>query len=133
MFSDSEVSLLFALRSKCVKVCKANFRTHFKSTQDVFCKFCNESKFDDQPHMLECKELNKHVLSNELAKQQVKYSDIFENTEKQKEITCLFSKLLQIRSDKTINNYPSTPQYGVGSAEDLQDLHECIDSMSFGK
>ena len=131
MFSDSEVSLLFALRSKCVKVCKANFRSHFKYTHDMFCKFCNESKSDDQPHMLECKELNKHVLSDELAKHKVRYSDIFEDTEKQKEITSLFSKLLQIRNDKTIN--PSTPQYCAGSAEDLQDLHECIDSMGFGK
>ena len=105
MFSDSEVSLLFALRSKCVKVCKANFRSHFKYTQDILCKFCDENKADDQPHMLECKELNKHVISDELAKQQVIYNDIFEDPEKQKQTTSLFSKLLQIRSDKTNDNH----------------------------
>ena len=97
------------------------------------CKFCDENKADDQPHMLERKELNKHVISDELAKQQVIYNDIFEDPEKQKQTTSLFSKLLQIRSDKTNDNHPSTPQDGVGSAEDLQDLQHSIDSLSFGK
>ena len=72
-------------------------------------------------------------LSIELIEQQVKYSDIFEDPEKQEEIPNLLAQLLQIRNDKTISNYPSTPQYGVGSAKDLQDLQECIDSFSLGK
>ena len=85
LFSDREVSLLFALRSKYVKECKANFRSHYP--QDILCKFCDKNEPDDQQHMLECIELNKHIKSQELSKNNIEYSDIFEDPSKQKEVT----------------------------------------------
>ena len=126
LFSDREVSLLFALRSKCVKECKANFRSHYP--QDILCKFCDENEPDDQQHMLDCIELNKHIKSQELSKNKIEYSDIFEDPSKQKEVTSLFSNLLKIKNDRNHNLHPSTPHYQICSAEDLLNVHQCIDS-----
>ena len=42
LFSDSEVSLLFAMRSMCVRECKANFSSQYRSTQEVYCTLCTE-------------------------------------------------------------------------------------------
>ena len=128
LFSDKEVSLLFALRSKCVKECKANFSSQFKNPQDILCKFCDENKPDDQQHMLDCTELNKHVKSQELSKNRIEYSDIFQDPVKQKEVTNLFSNILKVKNDKDNNLHPSNPQYQICSAGDLLNVHQCIDS-----
>ena len=77
--------------------------------------------------MINCKELNKHIKSQELSKNRIEYSDIFKDPEKQKEITSLFSKILKIKNDKNLNSHPSTLQYQICSAEDLLNVHQCID------
>ena len=108
LFNDKEVSLLFALRSECVRECKANFKSSFKNSQEIFCKICTEKKIDNQPHVLECKVLSKSLKSEEL---EISYEDIFHDTKTQKNVTVLFMKLLQLKS--TLNekeDYPSTLQ-----------------------
>ena len=134
IFTDKEVSLLFALRSMCVKVCKANFSSQYKQTQDILCTSCNEKKVDNQQHVLECKELLKHLKSEEVVKEKILYTDIFEDTVKQKNITTLFAQLMVIKNNKSENKDPSTPQsldYEV--LKTSYNVQSRIASYSFGK
>ena len=39
IFNDKEVSPLFAMRSNCVRQCKANFSSQYKQSQEIFCIF----------------------------------------------------------------------------------------------
>ena len=99
------------LRSECVSECKANFKSYFKNSQEIFCKICIEKKIDNQRHVLECKVLRKNLKSEELVKNKISYEDIFNDTEKQKNVTALFMKLLQLKN--ILNgeeDYPSTLQ-----------------------
>ena len=48
IFNDKEVSLLLAMRSNCVRQCKANFISQYKQSHEMFCIFCSEKKPGDQ-------------------------------------------------------------------------------------
>ena len=48
MFSDEEVNLLFALRSRTVD-CKGNFKSKYKD-MNIICQYCKIHE-DDQPHI----------------------------------------------------------------------------------
>ena len=55
---------------------------------------------DNQPHLLQCQVLQKHLNSEQAAQtKNVKYNDIFESLEKQREVALVMSRLLQIRED----------------------------------
>ena len=56
LFQNSEVCLLFALRSKYVD-CKANFKSQYRNTH-LLCDYCTESD-DTQQHILLCKAICK--------------------------------------------------------------------------
>ena len=107
LFSDSEVSLLFAMRSMCVRECKANFSSQYRSTQEVYCTLCTEQKPDDQKHVLQCKVLSDQLKSDEMVINKISYDDIFKGPTNQKNITSLFSKLLEIKKKSGSTN-PST-------------------------
>ena len=108
IFNDTEVSLLFAMRSNCVRQCKANFSSQYKQSHDILCIFCSEKKPDDQKHLLECKGLIKHLKSEKLVQKKIDYSDIYEDTLKQKNVTALFSELLKVKKELTESYHPST-------------------------
>ena len=110
IFNDKEVSLLFALRSECVRECKANFRSYYKDSQEIFCILCTEKKIDNQQHVLECKVLSNNCKSEELVKNKISYEDIFKDTNKQKNVTALFMQLLQIKNNSSKEDYRSTLQ-----------------------
>ena len=130
IISDKEVSLLFAMRSMCIRECKANFSSTYNPEQ-LLCNFCTEMKRDDQPHILHCKGLKNRLKSNELVQENIQYSDIFKNPSKQKNITSLFSKLLDIKKTLMIETDPSTLQCQV--LETSYTLQTCIVSYSSGK
>ena len=93
-----------------MRECKAKFRSYYKESQEIFCTLCTEKKIDNQQHVLECKILNKHCKSEKLVKNKILYEDIFEDTNKQKNITDLFMQLLQIKNALSKEDYPSNLQ-----------------------
>ena len=86
LFSNNEVNLSFALRSRNID-CKANFRN---GNINILCQLCFESE-DDQPHIMKCKILNQLFKSEEMFYESVEYSNIFsEDIRKQKVVTWSF-------------------------------------------
>ena len=70
LFSDNEVSLLYALRSRAV-VCKMNYRNKYKE-DDLLCILCKEES-DSQPHILLCRVLQSKLESIDLVAHKVNY------------------------------------------------------------
>ena len=75
--------------------CKANFKGMYGA--DLACTLCQDGAQDDQQHILHCPRLRQEMKSSEAAKNKIKYDDLFASTSKQKEVTALFQKLLDIR------------------------------------
>ena len=85
LFSNEEVNLLHGLRSRSVNV-KCNFRTRYQN--NLLCPLC-EKEDDDQPHLLNCVELLNMFKDEDIIKVKSVYQDIFEDDQKQKQITHL--------------------------------------------
>ena len=83
MFTNNEVNLLHALRSRTVNV-KCNFSSKHKD--DLLCPLCSE-ECDDQLHLLNCIILKRKLRTKVTANNKVAYSDIFGDASKQKEAT----------------------------------------------
>ena len=88
-FHKSEVELLFAMRTRMINV-KKNFSSIYKD--DIGCRLC-KVHVECQEHLLKCHELKKHVEIPE----DVKYEDIFKDTEKQLRMVKVYKKLLRKR------------------------------------
>ena len=52
---------------------------------------------DTQCHLLECKALMLAIPTNNIARSQVKYEDIFSDVDKQKEAVVIFERLIEAR------------------------------------
>ena len=63
---------------------------------------------DTQQHLLFCSKLSTEFQSEELAKGQVVYEDIFGEVNKQKEAVVLFSKLMEVR-EKVLQDRDNQP------------------------
>ena len=94
LFRNEEVNLIHGLRSRSVNV-KCNFRTRYQN--NLLCPLC-EKEDDDQPHLLSCVELLNGFKDEDIVKVKSVYQDIFEDDQKQKQITHLISRLLHIRN-----------------------------------
>ena len=94
LFTNKEVNLLHSLRSRSIQ-CKINYRGQYGN--DLSCPLCPQGSQDDQQHILQCATLRQHMKSDNIARYNVVYDDIFGCVSKQKEVTVLFSKLLEIR------------------------------------
>ena len=105
LFTNEEVSMLYALRSRAVQ-CKANYRTNYNK-DDLLCKLC-EIDVDSQPYILLCDVLRKELASEHVTAGQVEYCDIFKDTHKQKVVTVLFTELLEIKKKLESEDSPST-------------------------
>jgi hypothetical protein len=88
-FHKSEVELLFAMRTRMINV-KKNFSSIYKD--DIGCRLC-KVHVECQEHLLDCQELKKYVEIPE----DVKYEDIFKDTEKQLRVVKVYKKLLRKR------------------------------------
>ena len=95
LFSNNEVSLLYALRSRALN-CKMNYRNRYKE-DDLLCILCKEES-DSQRHILSCKALQSKLETIDLVAHKVDYNDIFKDTLRQKVIVTVFGKLLIIRN-----------------------------------
>ena len=89
--NNNQVSLLFNLRTQCVRGIKDNF--HGQNYQDLKCDLC-ENEIDTQKHILECHVLKKHVHWNH---EEIKYEHIFGTLKQQISVTILISSLLEVR------------------------------------
>jgi hypothetical protein len=76
MFTNLEINLLNALQSRSVD-CKINFRR--LHGDDLDCPLCSDGCQDDQPHILQCKQLRMMMKSEDLANTNVRYNNIFGN------------------------------------------------------
>ena len=129
LFSNSEVSLLFALRSKYIE-CKSNFKNKYKY-DNLLCQLCGEDA-DTQPHILHCETLNSYLKCEDTIKEKVEYDDIFSDTKKQKVIVRIFSKLLEIRKmllNQETTTYPSISEEMLKKHYNLQTRNV---NVSFG-
>ena len=129
LFNNSEVSLLFALRSRYID-CKANFKSKYHNG-DLLCQVCAKSE-ENQNHLLECDILNSKLKSEDIIKEKAEYNDIFKDVKKQKVIVTLFSKLLEIRKKILNEQQLSNPSILDKMLKNRYDLQKCIVSGSFG-
>ena len=74
LFTNEEVNLLFAIRSRMID-CKSNFKSKYIK-DDLTCRICHKAE-ENQFHLLHCKVLNDVLKSNDIISEQVKYEDIY--------------------------------------------------------
>ena len=132
LFTNSEVQLLFSLRSRMAD-CKENFKNKYKES-DLLCPFCSKET-DSQPHMMECTFLASQLKSKNISSRKIVYEDIFDDIKKQKEATEMFKDLIGLR-DKFKEEHQFSQLDPCTSAEVLRnsdDLLSCIDNYSSGK
>ena len=102
LFDTESAEMLLALRTRTVRGVKNDFRGMF---QDVACPLgCGNS--DTLPNILTCPVLQDQLNNETVATQKIVFQDIFSpDTAKQKQVTELYIKLMEIRS-KVINSPP---------------------------
>ena len=64
---------------------------------DLSCPLCQDRCQDDQSHMLKCWILRHLMTSDDIAKSNVKYDNLFGSIHEQKEVTVMFNKVFVIR------------------------------------
>ena len=76
--------------------CKGNFENKYKES-NITCQYCKMEE-DDQPHMLQCNVIRKNLRSTEVMEEKYEYEDLFNDVRKQKLITVVFTKIIEIRN-----------------------------------
>ena len=112
--------------------CKNNLKNKY-SEDDLLCPLCGKH-LDDQKSMLICEEIRNRLKTDEIAVNRIKYEDIFDEAKKQKEITALYKKIIEIRNnlvEETLAQAqdPSTDTLVLETGVNLQ---PCIDTLSSG-
>ena len=110
---------------------KNNFSSKFQN--NLLCPLC-ENERDDQPHVLECTELQSIFNTKELSNRKVKHDDIFGAVDKQKEDTQLFLQLLNIRNELVDENLvnKANPSSSTEMLVDCDYLHHSIVHIHLG-
>ena len=90
-FSQSEVHLLFSLKTRSIDV-KKNYSNHYRG--DVYCRTCLSTvEIESQRHLMYCNVL----LSTVPVPNDVDYEDLFSDTDKQLRIVRIYKLLLRER------------------------------------
>ena len=92
LFTNQEVNLLHALRSRSINV-KDNYKQKYQV--NLLCSLCKKER-DDQAHVINCEVLKRLIRTREVVMETCVYDDIFADHIKQKQITHLFYKFLEI-------------------------------------
>ena len=90
--SNNQVSLLFNLRTPCVRGIKDNF--HGQYNQNLKCDLCKKET-DSQVHILKCHVLKQHIQWDQ---EKVKYEHIHGTLQQQINVTNLLCALLELHS-----------------------------------
>ena len=111
---------------------KDNFSSRFQN--HLLCPLCENAR-DDQPHLLECTELQSRMKTKELNKGKVEYKDIFESVDRQKEAVQLILQLINIREELVDENLvkKANPSNSSEMLMDIDNLLHSIVHCSFGK
>ena len=128
LFTNDEVNLLFAIRSRFID-CKMNFKNKYDKN-NLNCSVCEEEE-ETQEHLLNCKILNEKLKIIENSQENVQYEDIFADHKKQKVVTSKFEKLLNIRRLLLENNQPNLSNPS-GLLKFSYDIQPCIVNYSSG-
>ena len=106
MFSNSQKSILFNLRSRCENSFSGNFQN---SHQPSMCPLCKDHQ-DTQEHGLSC-----HIITQSLApnvqesKKKASYEDIFGDLEKQHQATSVFQEIIRVKKRLLAPDEMSSP------------------------
>jgi hypothetical protein len=102
----SQKKLLFLLRSKMLKI-KANFSAFHKN--DLTCSLCMEPRSEEsETHLLSCPTLKQDkVLSEEM--NLVKYKDVFGETNEQKKVCQVFTKIMAVYEKNKRKDHQELP------------------------
>ena len=101
IFTNSQKSLLFNLRSKCDNNFKDNFHN---GHQDIKCPLCKLEP-DSQEHALSCHIIAEHLYQLEKnIIQGIAYEDLFGDAQAQKKITDIYQSIIRIKK-KTLEEY----------------------------
>ena len=104
--SNTQISILFSLRSRSIRGIKENFKNMHKD--NTLCPIC-ERFSDSQEHLLQCQVLqNIYSIAPE-----IKYSHIYGTIEQQKSITEAYETYLSMRDDILGDTYSSTSLPGL--------------------
>ena len=115
LFGSEDIEMLLALRTRTVRGVKSDFRG---MNQDEECPLGCGNK-DTIPNIITCPALKNCFKSEALINHQISYEDIFStNITKQKQVTELYIKLMNIRNN-IINNNPVAAQ-STGPCINLQ-------------
>ena len=92
-FSNTDVSLLAAVRSHTLRGIRCNFKNMYQDTNcPLECWEPNSLPYKDtQEHLLSCAQLE--LDTNTIANTKISYSDIYGNVCKQKSIVSLFNQV----------------------------------------
>ena len=103
LFNCDSRKLLLALRTRTVEGIKNDFRGQFVNT---LCPLgCNEK--DTLENILTCAAITVHHTSDNISTSDIKYLDIFSSdVSKQRQVTELYSQLLEIRTNLINNSQP---------------------------
>ena len=99
IFTNTMVKTLFNMRSSMTRNIKNNFSSMHRG--NLGCKLCQEpDMIDSQPHLLCCVKLREHLNSGELeAVNSVTYNDIFGSLVKQREVSLILTRIMELRED----------------------------------
>ena len=99
IFTNTMVTTLFNMRSSMTRNIKNNFSSMHKG--NLGCKLCQEPDMtDSQSHLSCCVELKEHLNLGELeAVNSVTYNDIFGSLDKQREVSLILTRIMEIRED----------------------------------
>ena len=91
-----------------MKECKANFKSYYKDFQEIYSTLSTEQKIDNQQHAFGHKVLSKNFETEELVKKNISYTDIFKNTDKQKDATVLIHATFADKKKIQVKKVPQT-------------------------
>ena len=99
IFTNTMVTTLFNMRSSMTRNIKNNFSSMHRG--NLGCKLCQEpDMIDSQPHLLSCVKLKEDLNQEELeAVKSVTYNDIFGSLDKQREVSLILTRIMELRED----------------------------------
>ena len=101
VFTNENVKLLLALRTRTVNGIKSDFSGMFST---LSCPLCDTHQ-DTLPNLLNCDIIRKYQQTKVISNSCTSYYDVFsEDVIKQKEVTELYSELLKIREELTYSS-----------------------------
>ena len=136
LFSITDTSLLYALRSRTADIFKANFRNIYGNIVSCPLLCWEESEAaeeDTQKNLLTCRKLKSDISSTELVSSMILYEDIFADTKKRKVIVDIFSKLTKARLKilKEKDNQPPGDDLDPSCVDSVFTSLDCINCVVY--